>query len=111
MEYGHEQAVADGVNVNYDVYRIKTAITELGKGRAGFYVDKRDRETRAVRWERLDEDLAYDPDQLDRAVVTPDRFAPCPDLQGQVLTEIFPGRTWVPRRSSLPRTTLMPKIS
>jgi type I restriction enzyme R subunit len=22
MEYGHEQAVADGVNVNYDVYRI-----------------------------------------------------------------------------------------
>ena len=30
MEYGHEQAVADGVNVNYDVYRIKTEITEGG---------------------------------------------------------------------------------
>jgi type I restriction enzyme R subunit len=43
MEYGHEQAVADGVNVNYDVYRIKTAITEAGgKVEAGFYVDKRD---------------------------------------------------------------------
>ncbi len=28
MEYGHEQAVADGVNVNYDVFRIRTAITE-----------------------------------------------------------------------------------
>ena len=27
MEYNHEQAVADGVNVNYDVYRIRTAIT------------------------------------------------------------------------------------
>jgi type I restriction enzyme R subunit len=25
MEYGHQQAVADGVNVNYDVYRIRTA--------------------------------------------------------------------------------------
>ena len=25
MEYGHEQAVADGVNVDYDVYRIRTA--------------------------------------------------------------------------------------
>jgi len=24
MEYNHEQAVADGVNVNYDVYRIRT---------------------------------------------------------------------------------------
>src|SRR5213080_1013554 len=30
MEYGHEQAVADGVNVNYDVYRIKTQITQQG---------------------------------------------------------------------------------
>ena len=25
MEYGHEQAVADGVNVDFDVYRIRTA--------------------------------------------------------------------------------------
>ena len=24
MEYNHERAVADGVNVGYDVYRIKT---------------------------------------------------------------------------------------
>src|SRR3989449_7625166 len=30
MEYGHEQAVADGVNVNYDVYRIRTRVTEAG---------------------------------------------------------------------------------
>ena len=30
MEYSHEQAVADGVNVNYDVYRIRTAITAGG---------------------------------------------------------------------------------
>ena len=30
MEYGHPQAVADGVNVNYDVYRIKTEVTEAG---------------------------------------------------------------------------------
>ncbi len=61
MEYGHEQAVADSVNVNYDVYRIKTEITEGGSEvEAGYYVDKRDRETRAIRWERLDEDLTYD---------------------------------------------------
>jgi len=43
MEYGHEQAVADGVNVNYDVYRIKTEITEAGfKVDAGYFLDKRD---------------------------------------------------------------------
>jgi type I restriction enzyme, R subunit len=99
MEYGHEQAVADGVNVNYDVYRIKTAITEGGgKVEAGFYVDKRDRETRQIRWERLDEDLAYDPDQLDRQVVTPDQIRTVVrTYKDKVLTEIFPGRTWVPK--------------
>ena len=30
MEYGHAQAVADGVNVNHDVYRITTEVTEQG---------------------------------------------------------------------------------
>ena len=61
MEYPHEQAVADGVNVNYDVYRIRTRITQGGSMvEAGHYVDRRERETRAVRWERLDEDLTYE---------------------------------------------------
>jgi type I restriction enzyme R subunit len=40
MEYGHEQAVADGVNVNYDVFRIRTAITEESVTiEAGFEVE------------------------------------------------------------------------
>ena len=30
MQYGHEQAVTDGVNVDFDVYRIRTRITEQG---------------------------------------------------------------------------------
>ncbi len=30
MEYGHERAVADGVNVGYDVYRIHTEVTAQG---------------------------------------------------------------------------------
>ena len=71
MEYNHEMAVADGVNVNYDVYRIKTAITEAGsKVEAGYYVEKQERDTRKTRWEELDDDFAYDPNQLDRDVVT-----------------------------------------
>ena len=45
MEYPHEQAVADGVNVNYDVYRIKTRITEGGsRVEAGYYVEQQDRD-------------------------------------------------------------------
>lgn len=66
-EYPHERAVADGVNVGYEVYRIKTGITESGSTvEAGFFVDKRDKLTRKTRWEQLDEDLTYSANQLDR---------------------------------------------
>jgi type I restriction enzyme R subunit len=99
MEYGHEQAVADGVNVNYDVYRIKTEITEGGsRVEAGYYVDKRDRETRTVRWEQLDEDLAYEAEQLDREVVAMDQIrTTVQTFRDKLFTEIFPGRTDVPK--------------
>jgi len=99
MEYPHEQAVADGVNVNYDVYRIRTRITQGGSQvEAGHYVDRRERETRAVRWERLDEDLTYDSNQLDRDVVAVDQIRTVvKTFRDKVLTEIFPGRSWVPK--------------
>src|SRR5579884_3175306 len=55
MEYPRERAVVDGVNVDGQVYRIRTAITEQGSVvEAGYVVDKRDKVTRAVLWERLD---------------------------------------------------------
>ena len=48
MEYNHEQAVADGVNVDFEVYRIRTRISEQGSTRrGGLFVDTRDRQTRA----------------------------------------------------------------
>jgi len=99
MEYGHEHAVADGVNVNYDVYRIKTAITEQGGAvEAGYYVDKRDRETREVRWEQLDDDFNYDAKQLDRNVVAVDQIRKViQTYRDKLFSEIFPGRTEVPK--------------
>jgi type I restriction enzyme, R subunit len=99
MEYSHEQAVADGVNVNYDVYRIRTAITAAGsKVEAGVYVQKMERETRKKRWEELDDDFAYDPDQLDRDVVAPDQIRTIVKaFKDKLFTEIFPGRTEVPK--------------
>jgi type I restriction enzyme R subunit len=99
MEYGHEHAVADGVNVNYDVYRIKTAITEQGgEVEAGYYVDKRDRDTREVRWEKLDDDFTYDVKQLDRDVVAVDQIRKVVQTyRDKLFTEIFTGRTEVPK--------------
>ena len=99
MEYNHEMAVADGVNVNYDVYRIRTAITEQGgKVEAGYSVQIQERETRKKRWEQLDDDFAYDPAQLDRAVVAPDQIRTViRTFKDKLSTDIFPGRTWVPK--------------
>jgi type I restriction enzyme R subunit len=45
MQYGHAEAVADNVNVDFDVYRIRTKITEHGsKVEAGLYVDVRNKQ-------------------------------------------------------------------
>ena len=98
-EYTHERAVADGVNVGYEVYRIRTRLTgEGGSVEAGHYVDKRDKQTRAVRWEQLDEDLEYAPNQLDRDVVAPDQIRKViQTFRDRLFTEIFPGRTEVPK--------------
>ena len=99
MEYNHEKAVADGVNVGCDIYRINTQITQAGsKVDAGFFVDKRDRQTRKVRWEQLDEPLAYDAADLDRDVVAPDQIRTVlTAFRDRLFTEIFPGRTDVPK--------------
>jgi len=98
-EYSHERAVADGVNVGYDVYRIQTEITERGsRVEAGYYVDKRDRLTRRTRWEQLDEDLEYSADQLDRAVVAPDQIRTVMQtFRDRLFTDLFPGRSEVPK--------------
>ncbi len=99
MEYGHAQAVADGVNVDFDVYKIDTKITkEGGIAEAGTIVDKRDRRSRRVRWEELEDDVNYAPNQLDRAVVVPDQIRTViRTFRDKLFTEIFPGRTEVPK--------------
>ena len=93
MEYGHAQAVADRVNVDFDVFRIRTAITEAGSVvPAGFVTEFRDRETRKRRWEKIDQDLPYDASQLDRQVVAPDQIRTVVRTLRNSLPEIFPDR-------------------
>ncbi len=99
MEYTHENAVIDGVNVPFDVYPIRTRITQGGSSvEAGYNVDYRDKQTRAVRWEALDEDLIYTAQQLDRDVVAVDQIRTViKTFKEKLFTEIFPGRTEVPK--------------
>lgn len=99
MEYNNEQAVADGVNVGFDVYRIRTHVSEHGSSvDAGFWVDRRNRQTRKIRWEKLDEDFNYAASQLDRDVVVPDQIRTViRTFKEKLFTDIFPGRTVVPK--------------
>jgi type I restriction enzyme R subunit len=98
-EYNHERAVADGVNVGYEVYRIKTQVTEQGgKVEKGFYVDKRNKLDRSKRWELLDEDLTYTAPELDRSVVVPSQIRTVLQaFKDALFAELFPGRTLVPK--------------
>ncbi len=97
-EYSHEKAVADGVNVGYDVFRIKTRVTEQGgQVESGFYVDRRDRATRKIRLEQLDEDLGFEAKQLDRSVVVPDQIRTVIKAYKDNLPVLFPNRSNVPK--------------
>jgi len=102
MQYGHDEAVADGVNVDLDVYRIRTKITENGSTivaePTGVYVDKRNKLTRGQRLERLNEDLTYTANELDRDVVSESQIRTVVrEFRDKVLPEAFPDCTEAPK--------------
>lgn len=99
MEYNHERAVADRVNVDFDVYRISTRISQQGSTvEAGLVTEFRDRQTRAKRLENLDEDIVYDSKALDRKVVAKDQIRTIVSTFRDALkTDLFPDRTEVPK--------------
>ena len=93
-EYPYVQAVADGVNVGYDIYRIKTEVSEKGVTvKAGHDYQKRDRLTRAKRWEIQEAEETYQKTQLDRSVVVPDQIRTViRTFREKLFTEIFTDR-------------------
>ena len=112
MEYGHEQAVADRVNVDFDVFRIRTEITESGSTvDKGQVTEFRDRETRSQRFQRIDADIDYSGAELDRKVVAPDQIRTIAATLRDSLPEMFPGRDRRPdgRLKHIPKTLIFAK--
>ena len=101
QDYSHVKAVADGINVGHDIYRIKTRITEEGGAvlaTAGTYVPRRDRRTRKTTHAELEDDLTYTAKQLDLDVVAPDQIRlVARTFRDHLFTKIFPGRSEVPK--------------
>jgi len=100
-EYPYERSVADGVNVGYEVYRVKTNVGEQGGTiDAGYHVPIRDKRTRSVRYKELDEDLDYQNNELDRSVTSRNQIRTILECyRDRLFTELFPGRTgeWIPK--------------
>lgn len=98
-DYTYPESVADGVNVDFDVYRIRTKISDAGSRiEAGTIVPKVDRRTREQRLEALDDDLDYGAAQLDRAVTATDQIRTVLEtFRDRLFTDIFPGRRTVPK--------------
>ena len=97
-EYDHEKAIADGVNVGNEIFLIETEITKNGAQlKSTEPLLKREKLTRAKRWEQQDEDLKYSGKQLDRDVVNPDQIRTVVRVFKDKLPELFPGRQEVPK--------------
>ena len=99
--YTHDQAVIDKVNVGYDIYRIRTHLTEQGATvRRGNHLEKIDRRTRKRRWEKLKDDLTWKKQELDRSVVSPPQIKTVlTHFRDALFTMMYPRRSgqWIPK--------------
>ncbi|WP_228826335.1 type I restriction endonuclease subunit R [Nocardia abscessus] len=106
-EYTFEQAVADNVNVDFDVFRIHTEVTAQGSTiPSGVTVPVVDRRTRRQKYEELDEDLTYKAAQVGVSVMSKDQMRlVIKTFRDKLYTEIFPERAKLPaHRRMVPKT-------
>ncbi|WP_432023234.1 DEAD/DEAH box helicase family protein [Streptomyces parvus] len=105
-QYTYEEAVADEVNVDYDVYRISTRITREGSKipasteavmpngtieRVNTVLAHVDRMTRAQHWRQQEEDDEYKPFDLNARVESPSQIRTVIEtFRDRLFTEIFP---------------------
>jgi type I restriction enzyme R subunit len=110
-EYTYEESVLDGVNVPYDVYNIETEISQKGSViKAGWFVDRRDKLTRKMRWQQEDEDTEYLKNDLDKKVVNPSQIRNIIRQYKKALeTEIFPNRKDENGEYEVPKTLVFAK--
>ncbi|HJW19440.1 MAG TPA: type I restriction-modification enzyme R subunit C-terminal domain-containing protein, partial [Candidatus Nitrosotalea sp.] len=98
MSYTHQKAVADGVNVGYHIFRIKTEKAEHGgKLEVNQLIEKRNRMTSKKWAEILDEEFEYSSTDLDRSIVVPDQIRKVIEAFRDNLPMIFPDREVVPK--------------
>ena len=112
VNYTYEKSIADGINVDYQIYRIQTKSSTDGvdviKGESVDVITKRTGERKS---KSASEDLHYNPEDLDRAIVQPDQIRQVLEAYKRaVYTEMYVddlART--PDFASLPKTLVFAK--
>ncbi|MFJ3807902.1 DEAD/DEAH box helicase family protein [Streptomyces sp. NPDC090073] len=109
--YTYEEAVADGVAVDYTTYRIRTDIAEHGSViPVDEFVKFRNRRTRVDRYEQLDEELSYAGSQVGSRVISTDNLRLVLTTFRDNLIRLFPERSTVPaERRAVPKTLIFAK--
>ena len=109
-EYSHEMAVADGVNVGYEVFIIDTKVTQQGATLwKGEYIEHRERLSRKKRMELQDEDEHYSKLQLDKDVVNPNQIRTIIRTFKEHLPSIFKERYDKNGNFEVPKTLIFAK--
>ncbi|MEU2857556.1 DEAD/DEAH box helicase family protein [Streptomyces mirabilis] len=105
-QYTYEQAVADGVNVDYDIYKIGTRITQQGSvipalstevhpddtvQQVNSVIAKVHKLTRAEHWQSVEEDDPYGRPEVNQRVRSTDQIRLVVEtFRDKLFTEIFP---------------------
>ncbi|MGH3961800.1 MAG: DEAD/DEAH box helicase family protein [Pseudonocardiaceae bacterium] len=106
-QYTYRAAVADGVNVDFEIMRIHTQVGEHG-GSIPAHTPVRimDLHTRRERYEQLDTALDYSGEQIGRAVMNPSQIRTAIQAFAEGWPEYFPQREHVPKTLIFAKTDL-----
>lgn len=100
-EYPREQAIVDGVNVGEDIFLIETDITKNGAKIMKRVIEYRDRLSREMRWQQMDDDEDYTgtkKGRLDKDIVNPSQIRTViHEFKENLFTNLFPHRKEVPK--------------
>jgi len=109
INYTLENSIADGINVNYRVYRIKTKVSEEGGIiKAGDNYDEVARYTNADVMIAAEAETSYGNKELDRSVINPAQIRMVlENFRDAIYTDLFPERE--PKLQYIPKTLIFAK--
>ena len=109
INYTLEKSIADGINVNYRVYRIKTKVSEEGGTiKQGDNYEEIARYTNSNKMIAAEAEVLYGNKELDRSVINPAQIRlVLENFRDSIYTDLFPERE--PELKYIPKTLIFAK--